>query len=226
MTTALVTGFGPFGGREVNSSWDAVQVLAARWPGPERLVTVQLPVSFRRARQALRTAIEEHDPELVLCVGEAAGRTRVGLERVAVNVIDARIPDVDGSAPVDVPVIAGAPVGFLSTLPVKACLIALEEEGIPAEVSGTAGTYVCNATFYALQHLLDTRHPGVRGGFVHVPALGAAAPVRPDREPSAGARTADGASLGTDDLGRALEVVLRTALSTHEDVRRTAGTLA
>ena len=177
MTTVLVTGFEPFAGRGVNSSWDAVEALSVRWGGPERLVTERLPVSFRRARQQLRTAIAEHAPDLVLCVGEAAGRSRVGLERVAVNLIDARIPDADGSAPVDVPVIAGAPVGFLSTLPVKACLGALEAEGIPAEVSGTAGTYVCNATFYALQHLLDARHPGVRGGFVHVPALGA--PARP-----------------------------------------------
>ncbi len=92
----------------------------------------------------------------------------MGIERVAINVIDARIPDNDGSAPVDVPVVAGAPAAFLSGLPVKACLAAARGTGVPAEVSNTAGTYVCNATFYALMHLLAGTS-GVLGGFVHVP---------------------------------------------------------
>jgi len=131
---------------------------------------------------------------------------------VAINLIDARIPDNDGSAPVDVPVVAGAPTAFFSTLPVKACVAAVLDAGVPGEVSHTAGTYVCNATFYALQHLLADR-PGVRSGFVHVPRL-----------PS---QVAGGApSLATDAAATALLAIVRAALATTTDVRVSAGTLA
>lgn len=212
MTTVLLTGFEPFDGQQVNASWEAVRRVASRWPGPEVLVTVELPVSFRRARQDLRTAVAAHTPDLVVCVGEAGGRSAVGLERVAINVIDARIPDEDGSAPVDVPVIAGQPAAYFSTLPIKSCLAAARAAGVPTEVSGSAGTFVCNATAYALGHLLE-RLPGVRGGFVHVP-----------RAP--GQVTEGGASLEVESSARALEAVLRAALDTTVDVRTSAGTLA
>ena len=193
----LVTGFEPFDGRPVNASWAAVEALVAAWSGPERLVAVRLPVSFRGARQVLRLAVREHGPSVVVCVGEAA-RPLVGVERVAVNVIDARIADNDGSAPVDVPVVAGAPAAFFATLPVRACAQAVAAAGVPVEVSPSAGTYVCNATFYALAHLLADR-PGVRAGFVHVPLM-------PDQagqgEPS----------LTTARAAVALGAVVRTAL--------------
>ncbi len=212
MTRVLVTGFGPFDGQSVNASWLAVEQLPTRWSGPEELIVRELPVSFRGARQVLRAAVAELEPDLVVSVGEAGGRGAVGLERVAVNVIDARIPDVDGSAPVDVPVIAGAPAAFFSTLPVKSCAAAVRETGVPVEVSNTAGLYVCNATFYALQHLLAPR-PQVRSGFVHVP-----------RTP---AQVDDGApALPTEDAVTALAALLRAALSTSTDVRESAGTLA
>ncbi|MBO3102835.1 pyroglutamyl-peptidase I [Cellulomonas fengjieae] len=210
MTRVLLTGFGPFDGQSVNASWLAVREVAERWSGPE-LVVRELPVSFRGARQALRVAIAEVEPDLVVCVGEAGGRTAVGIERVAVNVIDARIPDADGSAPVDVPVIAGAPAAFFSTLPVKACAAAVREAGVPVEVSNTAGLYVCNATFYALQHLLAGGP--VRSGFVHVP-----------RTPG---QVEEGApSMGTAEAATAVHAVLQAALTTTTDLRVSAGTLA
>lgn len=212
MTRVLLTGFGPFDGQSVNASWLAVQELASRWTAPHELVVRELPVSFRGARQQLRVAIAETSPDLVVCVGEAGGRAAVGVERVAVNLIDARIPDVDGSAPVDVPVIAGAPAAFFSTLPVKACAAAVRDAGIPVEVSNTAGLYVCNATFYALQHLLSSR-PEVRSGFVHVPRT----PAQVDD---------GGASMEVGDAASALHALLRAALSTTTDLRESAGTLA
>lgn len=174
----LLTGFEPFDGRPTNASEAAVRAVEAAWDDAGVELTVRvLPVSFRRARQQLRALVGELHPDVVVCVGEAVGRDAVGIERVAVNVIDARIPDADGSAPQDVPVIAGAPVGFFSTLPVRAAVRAVADAGVPVEVSGSAGAYVCNATFYALLHLLE-RTPGVRGGFVHVP-LAPAAPGEP-----------------------------------------------
>lgn len=211
MTRILLTGFGPFDGQSVNASWLAVQEVAARWTGPEELVVRELPVSFRAARQQLRSAVAEVTPDLVVCVGEAGGASAVRVERVAVNVIDARIPDVDGSAPIDVPVIAGAPAAFFSTLPVKACAAAVRDAGVPVEVSNSAGLYVCNATFYALQHLLTTTD--ARSGFVHVP--------RTPAQVAAGAP-----SLGVEEAATGLLAVLRAALSTTTDLRVSAGTLA
>jgi pyroglutamyl-peptidase len=212
VTRLLVTGFGPFDGQDINASWLAVQLVRARWSGPEELVARELPVSFRGARQALRVAVQEVQPDLVVCVGEAGRTAAVGIERVAVNVIDARIPDVDGSAPVDVPVIAGAPAAFFSTLPIKACAAAVRAAGVPVEVSNTAGLYVCNATFYALQHLLADR-PQVRSGFVHVP--------RTPAQVGTGEPSMDAA-----DAATALLAVLGAAMSTDEDLRVSAGTLS
>jgi pyroglutamyl-peptidase len=157
-------------------------------------------------------AVGELDPTLVVCVGEAGGRAAVGIERVALNVIDARIPDADGSAPVDVPVIAGAPAAFFSTLPVKACLAAVERTGVPVQVSNSAGTYVCNATAYALGHLLAGR-PTSRGGFVHVPRM-------PEQVPDGGPALDAGSSAW------ALAVIVGTALDATVDTPRAAGTLA
>lgn len=209
MTRVLLTGFEPFDGHPVNASWDAVALVRDTWDEADvELVVRRLPVSFRRARQELRAAVAELSPDVVVCVGEAGGRGAVGLERVAVNVIDARIPDADGSAPVDVPVIAGAPAAFFSSLPVKACAAAVAGIGVPVEVSNTAGTYVCNATFYALAHLLAGRD-GVRGGFVHVP--------RDPRE------AGDGAGLPVEESARAVAAVVRTAARVAHDVRVTAG---
>jgi pyroglutamyl-peptidase len=211
VTTILLTGFEPFDGQLVNASWEAVRRVEAGWAGEERLVVRRLPVSFRGARQQLRVAVADVRPDVVVCVGEAGGRSAVGIERVAVNVIDARIPDADGSAPVDVPVIAGAPAAFFSTLPVKACWSAAREAGTPAEVSESAGTYVCNATFYALAHLLDGR-PGVRAGFVHVPRL--------PEQVAPGAPALDAVT-----SARALTAVLRAAVDVVRDVRVAAGSL-
>lgn len=208
MRPVLLTAFEPFDGHMTNASWPAVQAVAAGWDRPVPLVAELLPVSFRGARQRLRSLVAEHSPRLVVGVGEAGGRGAVSIERVAVNLIDARIPDADGSAPVDVPVIAGAPTAFLSALPVKACLVAAQATGVPVEVSGTAGTYVCNATFYALMHLVD-RSGDVRGGFVHVP-----------RTPEQVAD--DEPSMTTADAARALDAVVRAAL-TGTEVRVSAG---
>ncbi|HLT84221.1 MAG TPA: hypothetical protein VKZ83_08320 [Phototrophicaceae bacterium] len=169
MRTVLVTGFGPFGEHTDNPSAQAVKLLAGTWTAPDdvRLAVAVLPVSFERATTELRTLVERHRPAVVLGVGLAAGRQRLGLERVAVNLVDARIPDVDGAQPVDVPVLPGEPAARLTTLPVKAALAALDAAGVPGELSLSAGTYVCNAVMFAgLTFAAD----GVPAGFVHVPS--------------------------------------------------------
>lgn len=173
-TDVLLSGFAPFDGAAVNESWQAVQLAAGTLRDQGLQVsTLELPVEFGRAGDLLTEAVREHRPRLAVAVGLAAGRTRVTPERVAINVRDARIPDNAGDRPVDQPVVPDGPVGHFSTLPVKAIVAALTAEpALPAAVSQTAGTYVCNDVFYRLQHLLatDRELDGVRGGFVHIPA--------------------------------------------------------
>lgn len=166
----LVTGFDPFGGAAVNASWLVARTLADAPPEGARVHAVCLPCEFGTAAARLRAAIAAHDPALVLALGQAAGRCEFSVERVAINVDDARIADNAGAQPVDVPVVGGGPAAYFSTLPIKAMVAALRTAGLPAAVSQTAGTYVCNHVFYALMHALAQR-PGVRGGFIHLPLL-------------------------------------------------------
>ena len=162
--TIVVTAFEPFGGAEVNMSREAV----SRLRGVQQEV---LPVSFARACAAVRK-IAASRPDAVICVGEAGGRNRISVERIAVNLMDARIPDNDGDQPRDEAVVPGGPVARMSGLPTRKILERLEKAGIPAELSYTAGTYVCNAVFYSLMDEIHRTVPSVRGGFIHVPASG------------------------------------------------------
>lgn len=164
--TVLLTGFEPFDGRPVNASWLAVEAVAAAW-SRDPLHVAQLPVSFARAPVALLDAVRATRPDVVVCVGEAGDRTVLDVERVALNVADARIADNDGARPVDEPLVAGGPVAHLTGLPLRRCVEAAVRAGVPAGVSNSAGTYVCNAVFYALaDELAGTATPY---GFVHVP---------------------------------------------------------
>lgn len=167
----LVTAFEAFGGEEKNASQEALALLPEELGGA-RIVRRTLPVAFGAAEEALRRAVRETAPDAVLCLGQAGGRTALTPERVAVNLADARIPDNAGAQPADEPVLPGRPAAYFATLPVKAMAGAIRAAGLPAELSNTAGTFVCNAVMYALLDLLAEELPGVRGGFLHLPALG------------------------------------------------------
>lgn len=167
----LLFGFEPFGGEDINPAQEVVRELAGERIAGHRVVPAELPVTFDGALAALADAIAREKPILVIGIGQAGGRARISLERVAINLIDARIADNVGAQPVDTPVVDGAPSAYFSTLPVKAMLSAMQSAGVPAELSFSAGSYVCNAAFFALMHLLATRHRSVRGGFIHIPYL-------------------------------------------------------
>ena len=209
--TVLLTGFAPFGGEEANPSWQAAAALDGERIAGHRVAARLLPVEFGASLDALRAALDEVRPALVLCVGQAGGRAQLSLERVAINVDDARIPDNAGAAPIDEPIAADGPAAYFATLPIKAMLAALREAGIPAEVSQTAGTYVCNHVFYGLMHALRAT-PGVRGGFLHIPY----SPEQAARHPGA-------PSLPVDTVVDGLRVALRTAVATSADRRLAAG---
>jgi pyroglutamyl-peptidase len=165
----LVTGFEPFGGQSLNPSWEVARALHGLQLQGARVVAVQLPCVFAQALPALQQALMQHTPDIVLALGQAEGRCDLSVERIAINVMDARIPDNAGAQPIDVPVIAGGPASYFSTLPIKSLVAGLRASGFPASVSQTAGTFVCNQVFYAQQHTLAGQ--GVHSGFVHLPLL-------------------------------------------------------
>ena len=168
----LLTGFDPFGGSTLNPSWLVARALHGQRIAGHAVVAEQLPTVFGAAQAQLHALLQAHRPALVLCLGQAGGRAALSIERIAINVADARIPDNQGAQPVDEPVVPGAPAAYFATLPVKALHRAVQQAGLPCEVSQTAGTFVCNAVFYGLMHQLSAGAvPGARGGFVHVPWL-------------------------------------------------------
>lgn len=210
----LLTGFDPFAGETINPSWEAVRALHGRRIGGHRIVALQLPTEFAGSLRALKAAMRELAPAILLGVGQAGGRAQLSLERIAINLQDARIPDNAGAQPVDEPVIAGGPAAYFSTLPIKAMLAALHAHGVPAEISQSAGTYVCNHTAYAMLHLAAKRR-GVRAGFIHIPYL-----------PAQAARLHGVASMAHTDVVRGLEIALRTAIATPVDRKLAAGAIA
>lgn len=212
MQTVLVTGIEPFDGETLNPSWEAARAVDKRVIGGARVLARQLPCVIAEVRQALLDAIAEVDPVVVLCLGQAGGRSDVSIERVAINVVDARIPDNAGRQPVDEPVIDGGPAAYFSALPIKALVSRLRASGIPASVSQSAGTYNCNAIFYSLLHCIATERPALRGGFIHVPYLPRMAAAHPGA-PSMDVRV----------LIEAIEIMVATALEVSIDLKEIGG---
>jgi len=202
----LLTGFEPFERDSVNPSWEAARAIDGWVCEGARVRAVRLPCVFGRAIEALDAALAEHSPELVVALGLAAGRADITPERVAINLDDARIADNAGRQPIDLPVVAGAPAAYFSTLPIKAMVRDLRAAGLPASVSNSAGTFVCNHVFFALMHRLATlpELASARGGFVHLPCLPSLA-------------------LATQVEG--VRTLLWTALTTRRDARETGGQL-
>jgi pyroglutamyl-peptidase len=193
---ALVTGFEPFGGEALNASWEAVRRLPAK-VGSVNIVTAQLPTSFARAPVALAEAIRRVEPDIVLCVGQAGDRGTLCVERLAVNVQDARLCDNDGALPVALAIAEGGLAACEATLPFTAIVAALQAAGLPATLSESAGTFVCNRVFYEVAARAAQADCPFRAGFLHVPALPeqAVAGVPP---------------MKPDDVMRAISIVLRT----------------
>ena len=208
-SNVLLTGFDAFGGEPINPSWLAVQALHGRRIAGHRVLAAQLPTVFDASLNVLRGLLKQHKPALAICVGQAGGRSALSLERVAINVNDARIADNAAAQPIDTPVIASGPAAYFTTLPIKAMLLVLQQAGVAAQVSQTAGTFVCNHVFYGLMHLLATQRGlrRTRGGFIHVPYL-------PEQGTPA---------MPLDDMVRGLRLALRCALTTQRDITQGAG---
>jgi pyroglutamyl-peptidase len=209
----LVTGFDPFGGEDVNPSWEICKALPTAI-GRSSIERLLVPTAFGRAVEAVSGAITRFDPALVILLGQAGGRSAVCVERVAINVDDARIPDNAGAQPVDGAIAPTGPAAYFATVPIKAMVAAMREAGVPAEVSNTAGTFVCNHLLYGVLHFLATDGRGTRAGFIHVPWLDRQAIARPG-EPSMALAT----------MARGVEAAIAAALKAPIDVKMAAGKL-
>ncbi|GAB3237883.1 pyroglutamyl-peptidase I [Glycomyces halotolerans] len=200
MHRVLLTGFEPFDSIDGNASWEAVKAAAEQPVAGTVFDTALLPVTFSGGPDALETAIERAEPDVVLAVGQAAGRQAVTVERVAVNLVNASIPDNDGRQPVGVPLDPGGPDAYFTNLPLRRCVAAARGAGVPTAESLTAGSYVCNAVFYRLMRLATVR-PGLLGGFVHVP-------LTPEQSLDGGYPT-----LAAESAGRALAAIAEAAFA-------------
>jgi pyroglutamyl-peptidase len=217
MNDILVTGFEPFAGDTVNPSMELALALDGVVVGGCRIAGRVLPCAFDAARPALDAALDATRPALVFALGQGGGRCDLSFERVALNLVDARIADNDGAQPIDEAVIAGAPAAHFATLPLKAIVAALRERGVPASLSLSAGSFVCNAVFYALLDRLarDAAWHGTRAGFVHLPLL-----------PEQAARRATGQPcLPLATMADGLRAAIATALERSADLRIAGGTL-
>src|SRR5580704_8059420 len=211
---ALVTGFEPFGGDRVNPSFAALRRLPTRL-GELDIVNAALPVVYGAALPTLSEAIAANRPDIVLSVGLAGGRAELSVERIAINIDDARIRDNGGNQPIDRPVVAGGPAAYFATLPIKAAVAALRDAGLPAAVSNSAGTFLCNHVFYGLMHLAATGTGLFRGGFLHVPYL-----------PSQAAMVPGAPSMALEQIVEGIEIILAVAAARIDDLVVSEGTLS
>ena len=166
----LVTGFDPFGGEKVNPALEAVKSLPSVIHGAE-IRWVEIPTVFYQSAEVLEAEIDRYQPDVVLCIGQAGGRASLTPERVAINQDDARIPDNQGNQPIDTPIRLDGEAAYFSTLPIKAMVKAIKEEELPASVSNSAGTFVCNHLMYQALYLADKKFPNMRAGFMHIPYM-------------------------------------------------------
>ena len=209
----LVTGFDPFGGEKVNPALEAVKSLPSEIHGAE-VHWVAIPTVFYKAAEVLETAIVRYQPDAVLCIGQAGGRASLTPERVAINQDDARIPDNQGNQPIDTPIRQDGQAAYFSTLPIKAMVQAIKEERLPATVSNTAGTFVCNHLMYQALYLADKKFPHMRSGFMHIPYMTEQVVNKPNT-----------ASMNLTDIVRGIEAAIGAIVDYKDkDIKLVGGT--
>ncbi|ATD06601.1 MULTISPECIES: pyroglutamyl-peptidase I [Pseudoalteromonas] len=209
----LVTGFTPFGGESINPSWQLAQLLEGETIEGHLIHTKELPCEFDKSIESLTQAIDKYHPSIVICLGQAGGRCDISIERIAINVNDARIADNAGNQPIDTPVVTHGPDAYFASLPIKSMLSSALQAGVPASISNTAGTYVCNHVMYGLLHYLSTHDLACRGGFVHIPYL-----------PSQAAHHPGAPSMDIDTLVKGIKILLTSAITQKQDIKLVAGT--
>ena len=206
----LITGFDPFGGENINPAFEAVKKIGDEINSCQ-VLKLEIPTVFYKSIEILEKAIIREKPDLVLCVGQAGGRSSISIEQVAINLNEARIPDNEGNKPSGSKVMDDGENAYFTNIPSKAILKDLHNSGIPSSLSYTAGTYVCNHIFYGLMYLIDKKYKNIRGGFIHVPFMPAQVLEKPM------------ASMGIGMIAEALEIIIKASLANDSDIDYSAG---
>ena len=202
MKKLLITGFQPFDGESVNPALEVAKGLQGKTINGYEVIAREIPVVRFEALKAVQAAIEELQPDAVITIGQAGGRPDITVERVGINIDDFRIPDNKGNQPIDEPVVTGGPVAYWATLPIKKMVANVKAQGIPASVSNSAGTYVCNHLLYGLLHYLTTQgKTAIPAGFIHIPYL-------PEQMAGRSGKDAQVATMSLDTLLKGFEAMI------------------
>ncbi len=210
----LVTGFDPFGGEKVNPAYEAVKLLPDNIAGAE-IIKLEIPTVFTRSVSVVEEAIIKHLPDVVLGIGQAGGRSSITVEKVAINLAEARIPDNDGEQPLDQYIKSDGETAYFATIPVKAIVNNIREHGIPANVSYTAGTYVCNSIMYNVLYLTHRKYLDIRAGFIHVPFSTEQAAGKPEGT----------ASMTIETISKAIECAIEVIAENKGESKDFMGTI-
>jgi pyroglutamyl-peptidase len=209
----LITAFDPFGGEKVNPALEAVKRIKDSISGAE-IIKMEVPTVFRKSIEKLDRAIETHKPDIVVCIGQAGGRFDITPERVAINIDDARIKDNEGNQPIDIPIFEDGESAYFSSLPIKAMVKEITANGIPASISNTAGTFVCNHIMYGLLYLINKKYNNIRGGFIHVPFITSQVVDKKNMP-----------CLALEDITKGLEYAIKAAVENSDDIKTLGGTI-
>ncbi|MEG0295687.1 MAG: pyroglutamyl-peptidase I [Clostridium sp.] len=207
----LITGFDPFGGESINPALEAVKKLPDTIAGAE-VIKLEIPTVFKKSLEKIEENIIKHNPDIVISVGQAGGRFGVTPERVAINMDDARIKDNKGNQPIDESVFADGDTAYFTNLPIKAMVKEMQEGGIPASVSNTAGTFVCNHVMYGILYMAQKKYTNIKGGFIHVPYIPQQVVAKPNMP-----------SMSLEDISKGLELCIKAAVENSEDVKTVGG---
>ena len=173
MMKILVTGFDPFGGEKINPALETIKRLPDTILGAQ-IIKLEIPTVVGKSLAKIKEAVEKENPDVVLSIGQAGGRSEITVERIGINIDDCRIPDNEGNQPIDEPVVKGGPAAYFVTVPIKAIVENIKAHNIPASISNTAGTFICNHVCYGVAHLAAQRTAAgkpMKSGFIHIPFL-------------------------------------------------------
>ena len=209
----LITGFDPFETEKINPALEAVKKLPDTVAGAE-VIKLEIPTVFWKSVEKIQEAIEKHDPDVIISIGQAGGRAGITPERVAVNIDDARIEDNDGNQPVDRTIHKDGENAYFSNLPIKAMVKEMNENGIPGSVSNTAGTFVCNHVMYGILYMIDKKYPNKKGGFIHVPYI-----------PQQAISKQNAPSMSLDYIVKGLELCIKAIVENETDIKTIGGAI-
>lgn len=207
----LITGFDPFGGESINPALEAVKKLPDTIEGAE-IIKLEIPTVFRKSLEKIEENIIKFNPDVVISIGQAGGRFGITPERVAINIDDARIPDNETNQPIDIPIFEDGDTAYFTTLPIKAMVKEMQDNGIPSSVSNTAGTFVCNHVMYGVLYMAAKKYPNIKAGFIHVPYI-----------PSQVVTKQNQPSMSTEDIIKGLTLCIKAIVNNSSDIKTVGG---